>query len=544
MSGSLGEEPFLLSTAPATRSQERLAAGIVLMLLAALVVTAPLARLPLAGTEPLMPAYAAAVLVVELLTAAMLLALFAVQRSRAVLVLAAGYLGSGLLVVPWVLSFPGVFAAMGMEPGLQGTATIAALRRLGFPLAVLAYALLKDRPPGAAEGPARPAILWTVGGSVAVVASAAWLILANDALLPAFMLDDRSVAAAWRYVPAMAVGLYLAGLVLLWRRRRSVLDLWLMVVLATLLIEILLLSYLAAGLRLSFGWWVGRLCGLTSASIVLIVLLAETTTLYARLARAAAAERRAREARLTAMEAFSASIAHEVNQPLASMVTNAAAALRWLARDRPDLDETQAALGRIVADGHRAGKLVEGIRTMFKTGAQERVPLLVDQVIDTVLERSRADLRASRVTLRRRRGEQLPPVIGNPHQLQQVVGNLVTNALEALGPVADRPRLLDVATTLDRAGDVLITVADNGSGLGELDRERIFEPFVSTKPDGMGMGLMFCRAIAEAHGGRLWAEASEPSGAVFRLVLPACRLAGGTHVAAGAAAAGANGGQP
>jgi signal transduction histidine kinase len=192
-----------------------------------------------------------------------------------------------------------------------------------------------------------------------------WLIVTRDAALPQFMSDARNVSALWQYVPATAVFLYLTGFTVLWTRRRSVLDLWLMVALCTLLIEILLLSYLSAGLRLSVGWWAGRLYGFTSASVVLLVLLSETTTLYGRLASSVAAERRAREARLTSMEAMSASIAHEVNQPLASMVTNADAGLRWLGRKSPDLEETRAALKRIVSDGHRTGKVIEGIRTMF-----------------------------------------------------------------------------------------------------------------------------------------------------------------------------------
>src|SRR3546814_3001302 len=148
-----------------------------------------------------------------------------------------------------------------------------------------------------------------------------------------------------------------------------------MFVLCTLLIELVLLSYVSAGLRLSRGWWAGRFYGFISASVVLLVLLSETTTLYARLARSVSAERRAREDRLTAMEALSASIAHEVNQPLASMVTNADAGLRWLGRNSPELEEARAALRRIASDGPRAGTGIEGIRMMFKKSAKKRVPL-------------------------------------------------------------------------------------------------------------------------------------------------------------------------
>jgi signal transduction histidine kinase len=364
-------------------------------------------------------------------------------------------------------------------------------------------------------------ILGSVAGVVTIACGLTWLIVTGDDALPRFMSDARNVSELWQYVPASAVFLYLTGLIVLWSRRRSVLDLWLMVVLCTLLIEIVLLSYLSAGIRLSLGWWAGRFYGFTSASVVLLVLLSETTTLYARLARSVSAERRAREDRLTAMEALSASIAHEVNQPLASIVTNADAGLRWLGRKSPDLEETRAALTRIVSDGHRAGKVIEGIRTMFKKSAQERVPLNLNQLIGDVLRRSRREGQLGRVSVEAELDEQLPLTTGNPIQLQQVVSNLVANAIDAMGSVTDRPRVLRVESKRHASGSILVSVADSGSGLDPDNRERIFKPFFTTKSDGMGMGLMFCRSIIEAHGGRLWATDNVPRGAIFQFTLPA-----------------------
>ena len=518
------EDPsFLLTTSPPGRGQERLAACVLVVLVVPLLITAPFARVPLTNTEVLLPAYAGAVFVIELITSALLFALFSIQRSRAVLALSIGYLFSGLMVVPWALTFPGVFASLGLpDAGLQSTALIATLRRLGFPLFVLAYALLKNADPSvqSSQGSARRTILGSVAGVVTIACGLTWLIVTSDGALPRFMSDARNVSELWQYVPATAVFLYLSGLVVLWTRRRSVLDLWLMFVLCTLLIELVLLSYVSAGHRLSLGWWAGRFYGFISVSVVLIVLLSETATLYSRLARSVSAERRAREARLTAMEALSASIAHEVNQPLASMVTNADAGLRWLGKKNPELEETRAALKRIVSDGHRAGKVIEGIRTMFKKGAQERVPLNMNQLIRNVLKRNQGESQLGRVSVEAELDEQLPLTTGNPIQLQQVVSNLVTNAVDAMSSVTDRPRVLRVKSERHASGTVLVSVADSGSGLDPEIRDRIFEPFFTTKSDGMGMGLMFCRSIVEAHGGRLWATDNVPQGTIFQFTLP------------------------
>jgi signal transduction histidine kinase len=496
---------------------------VLVILVAALLVTAPFARIALENTEGLLPVYAAAVFVNELITSALLLVLFSVERSPALLTLSIGYLFSGVMALPWALTFPGVFASLGLpDAGLQSTAAIATLRRLGFPLFALAYALMKDSGPSVrfSRGSVRTIILGSIAGVVAIACGLTWLIVTSDEELPRFMRDTRNVSALWQYVPAMAVCLYVVGLLVLWTRRRSVLDLWLMVVLCTLLIEIILLSYLSSGLRLSVGWWAGRLYGLVSASIVLLVLLSETTTLYARLARSVSAERRAREARLTAMEALSASIAHEVNQPLASMVTNADAGLRWLGRQSPDLAEVRAALNRIVSDGHRAGKVIEGIRTMFKKGAQERVSVNVNRLIDEVLRRCQGEVQLGHVSIQAELDAQLPLVTGSPVQLQQVISNLIANAIDAMSVVTDRERVLRVTSALQDSRSILVSVEDSGTGLDPKYKERIFEPFFTTRSDGMGMGLMFCRSVIEAHGGRLWMTDNEPQGAIFRFTLP------------------------
>ena len=518
----LSDEPFLLSKLPPSPEQKRLAIGVVLALLLASAITTPFARIQLTDTEALLPAYAAAVLVNELITSVLLLALFSVQRSRAVLALAIGYLFSGLMVVPWSLSFPGVLPATDLDTGVQSTASVAALRRIGFPLLVVIYALLKDQPTVAmkSQRSMRQTVLVSVAGVVFVVGSVLWLIFVNHEVLPKLMADKNIASGLWWYVAWASMILYVAGMLLLWRRRCSVLDLWLIVVLCTLLIEIVLLSFISAGIRLNVGWWAGRLFGLISTSLVLIVLLFETTALYGRLARSVLAERRTREDRLTAMEALSASVAHEISQPLASMVTNADAGLRWMNKANPDLEEATAALKRIVRDGHRAGGVVEGIRTMFRKGAQERAPVNINQIIGQALSHAQTEVQLAHVSVRLDLDERLPTVIGSPVQLRQVVANLVSNAVDAMQAVIGRARILHISSGQDEPSRIFVSVADSGTGVDSLPLDRIFEPFFSTKAEGMGMGLMFCRSIVEAHGGQLRVTENHPHGANFLFTLP------------------------
>jgi signal transduction histidine kinase len=517
------DQKFLVSTVPPSRKQTRLAVLVLLILLLALLATMPFARVPLSNTEVLLPAYATAVLMSELITSALLFVLFSIQRSRAMLVLATGYSFTALMIIPWALTFPGVLAPSGLlDAGLQGTALIAAVRRVAFPLFILIYAVLKDAGPRAGDmhGSVHRVILASIVVVVAAVCGLTWISVADDAFLPKFMADNSKVSEIWRYVPATASVLCLAALALLWSRRRSVLDLWLMVVLCVWLIETFLLGYLSAG-RFSVGWWAGRIYGLMSASTVLLVLLSETTTLYARLARSVSAERRIREARLTTMEVLSASIAHEVNQPLASMVTHADAGLRWLERKNPDLDEAKAALKSIVSDGHRAAKIIEGVRTVFRKGAQDRVPLNINDLIQEVLRHTQAEMRLNRVSIQTELSGQLPLVTVNPVQLQQVMLNLVTNAVDAMSSVTDRARVIHIRSEPHRPGNILVSVEDAGIGLHEEHKHRIFEPFFTTKSYGLGMGLMICQSIIEAHGGRLWMINNVAQGATFHFTLPA-----------------------
>jgi C4-dicarboxylate-specific signal transduction histidine kinase len=295
-----------------------------------------------------------------------------------------------------------------------------------------------------------------------------------------------------------------------------VLDLWLMVVMCAYVVEICLTSFFST--RFSVGWYVGRACGLLSGSLVLFVLLYEITVLYAQLLRAMFAQRRERGARLATGDAVAATIAHEIKQPLSAMITNADAGLFWLDRALPNLDKAKAALERIAADGHRAGAVIGSIRAIFKKDVRNRASLDVNDLIGEALASARGDLQKHRVLARAETNERLPQVVGDRIQLQQVLLNLITNAIDSMAD-KNEPRSLCVRSNLYEGGGVLVSVADTGTGIGSQDADQIFNPLFTTKANGMGMGLSICRSIIEAHGGRLWVAPNTPRGAVFQFFL-------------------------
>jgi signal transduction histidine kinase len=330
------------------------------------------------------------------------------------------------------------------------------------------------------------------------------------------MLDPLHFSTLRLYIAGYQVLLSVAALIVLWVRRRSVLDLWLMVVMCAHVIEICLIAF-PVPVRFSLGWYAGRVFGLVSGSLVLLVLLYEITTLYARLLRALVAERLEREARLMTGDAVSASIAHEVKQPLSGMVTNAYASLRWLDRTTPNLDEAKAALKRITVDGHRAGAMIDSIRAIFKKDAGNRTSLNINELIGEVLSLTSNDLQRHGILVQSEPNAQLPEVRGDRIQLQQVLLNLITNSIDAMA-AKDGARVLRVRSQFD-GGGVMVSVADTGTGIGSQELERIFNPLFTTKSDGMGMGLSICRSIIEAHDGQLWAAPNKPEGAVFQFML-------------------------
>jgi len=231
----------------------------------------------------------------------------------------------------------------------------------------------------------------------------------------------------------------------------------------------------------------------------------------------------AHASRQTTMGAMTASIAHEIGQPLAAIMANASAGLRWLKRLDPDLAEVQVAFERIVSDAHRTNEVIAGIRAMFRKEVAEASPVDICLLVGEVLQLAQQELQTHRILLHNNMRDGLPEVMGERVQLHQVFLNLIMNAIEAMSSVNGGERRLTIASTRDEHANVRVTLEDTGGGIAPAHFERIFDPFFTTKSHGMGLGLSICRSIIEAHGGRLWASPRSPCGTVFQLSLPSIR---------------------
>jgi PAS domain S-box-containing protein len=224
--------------------------------------------------------------------------------------------------------------------------------------------------------------------------------------------------------------------------------------------------------------------------------------------------------RHTVVGALTASIAHEIKQPLAGIVTNASAGLRWLDRSDPNLKEVRTNLEQIVRAGNRIDEIIASTRAMFSKETSEHCWLDVRVLVGEVIALVQGELETHRVLLRRDMTDKPLQVIGDRVQLQQVLLNLTMNAIDATSSVTGRERLLTIASGIDENGMVRITVEDTGSGIDPAHLDRIFEPFFTTKSTGMGLGLCICRSIVETHGGKLWASPRDPFGTQFNLTVP------------------------
>lgn len=224
--------------------------------------------------------------------------------------------------------------------------------------------------------------------------------------------------------------------------------------------------------------------------------------------------------RVTTMGQLTASIAHEVNQPIAAVVTNADAALNWLGAQPPNLNKAREILGQIADDGNRASQVVDRIRALIKKAPPRKSRFDLNEAILEVIALARSEVLKHDVSLQTGLATGLPAVDGDRVQLQQVILNLILNAVDAMRGIGEGARELLISTEADAAGGVLVTVRDSGGGLDPNNADRVFEAFYTTKPEGLGMGLAICRSIIADHGGQMWASANRPRGAVFQFSLP------------------------
>lgn len=264
--------------------------------------------------------------------------------------------------------------------------------------------------------------------------------------------------------------------------------------------------------------------GISNASISIVAIAATTYLTIEFQAAREAAERAqstlAHVARVTTLGEMAASIAHEVNQPLAAIVTNANAGKRWIQAGTAQLDKVVQSIDNIAEDATRASAIIARIRSLATRAEPKRERMQINDAVEDVLELMRARLREERIAVRVRLAPDLPAIFGDRVQLQQVVLNLMVNAIDAINAAADGERIIDLESVQDQHRNLTVSLADSGIGLDPARSSQLFEAFHSTKSDGMGIGLSICRSIVEAHEGTIWAGANKPRGAIFCFTIP------------------------
>jgi signal transduction histidine kinase len=294
-------------------------------------------------------------------------------------------------------------------------------------------------------------------------------------------------------------------------------------VVALVLIGELAFSGLLPSVRFSVGFYAGRMFSLITSSIVLILLLAETTRLYVRLARTNAMVQRERNNKLMNLEAMVASIAHEVRQPLSGITTSAAATLRFFKQAPPNIEKAESAVKMIVDASYRVSGIFDNILVLFGKGELPKEQVDLNRLALDALRDLDYECKKYSIVTSVELAAGLLPVMANEGQLREVVVNVVRNAIEAMESVKG-PRTLKVTTELDVGDAVVIAVADTGPGLSPERADTIFDPFVTAKPGGMGLGLAICRMILDRHKGEISVSTAKPRGTIFRIALPGTGL--------------------
>lgn len=507
---------------PPDRRQMRFSLAIVAVLAIALpiMLTLPDIRFrPIATFVPMVDAF---MLLGDLITAALLYAQAVVFRSRALTVLASGYVLTALVLAAHALTFPGAFSPGGLlGAGINTAAWLGILWRAPLSAAVILYVVLKRADAASqlwTERPSPKILLGVLAAAGLAVAATILVTRGHDLLPPLFHNRTDLIHSNLIRVNFVLCAILLAAMAMLLRQGKSVLDMWVLVALAAFLVQCLLNMQVSARFSLSFYCQFG--IQVFSHLVVLLALIAESNRLYARLALSTAARDRERDARLMSMDAVTAAIAHEVGQPLTGAITNALAGLSWLNRDRPEPEKAITAIRAAIDAGHRTAEVIKSIRAMFAKGLMSATEFSLNDLVRETASFLDRELTGERVEVELTLDEALPPVLADRIQIQRVLVNLFTNAIESLGATQGRPRRIAIRSARVNGEGVLLEMSDTGIGIQPEATPRIFDAFFTTKAAGTGLGLSLCRTIVEEHGGLLWATPGQRHGAIFHLQLP------------------------
>ena len=513
--------PLIIANMPASGQQKAMAVGIAVFLIVAAAAMAPFASIQLGRVDAFIPVLQTALSIADFITAALLFAQYSIQPQRALLALASGYIFSGSFAFLQTLAFPGGYAPNGLiGDGPNSPAWIYVLWHTTFPAAILAYALFKDTKGDVQPGrSAMAAIAITIACVLASVAGLTWIVTTKAEYLPSFYTNVRLQTSLGNQANLALLLWGAAVLAVLLLRGRTILDLWLMVTLLAYSPNFLV-AIVGSSVRFTVGWYAARGFILIGSCTLLIVLLFETMFLYSRLASAITLQRRERTNRLLSVEAVTGAIAHELRTPLGAIALNASTALSQLRSTPRELGDMEDILSDIEADSHRAGAIISSIREMTTKSIHRSALASAEDVAQLALRLLKHDLQTNEVSVTTEFQGNLPDVQLDGMELQQILLNLIRNALDAMSSQLPEARRLRLETSFDAHSTVLLSVEDSGPGVSAADRERIFDPFFTTKSGGMGLGLAIASSLLANHGGKLRLVKSDSGGSIFELAMP------------------------
>ena len=511
-----------VASVPATHRQRKIALAFAVGVASAGFLIAWIGRVPMPRSDGFVPGVQGVVAAVEFITAMLLFAQYATERSRALLVLAAGYLFTALVVVAHALTFPGAFSATGLlGAGPQTAAWLYVVWHAAVPVAACAYTLLKTQQPSAAGVDAVPAVaIWL---TVLVVVPAAvvftWVAIVAADALPTLVVSTTTFASTARVVTALPLALSVLAFGFLWRRRTSVLDEWLLVALVAAVGETALVVFIGAS-RYTFAFYASRPLAVVAAGAVLVALLSEMTGLYVRLAKVVNALQRERSSRLMNLDVVVSSIAHEIKQPLMVITTCSTVIENLLRKPKIDVEEVRLNLRDVTSASARIAETIDGLRGLFRNPREAQQPIDVNSLCLDSLKALEAELSSHDVAVTTELTPDLPPVAGHKGQLREVLVNILQNAIDALAPLADRARTLRIRTGYAQRNRISILIEDTGVGIEPERLPSLFTASITTKERGMGLGLSLCQMIVDRHNGQLSVSSDVGRGTRFEVTLP------------------------
>jgi signal transduction histidine kinase len=510
--------PILPTAMPIDRKNRHIAFGIIVLLFAIAAIVAPFADISLHRVDAFIPVLQTVMCVVDLITAAILFAQYSIAPRYALLAIASGYVFSGLFAFLQSLAFPGAYSATGLiGDGTSSAAWLFVLWHSSFDTAIIAYTLLKDRASKPSIKSNGLAIGITLAFVCGIVLGLTWLVTESAKYLPTLYTGATRQTAFASWLDAFLWAMSATALVLLYVRRRTILDLWLVAILLVWWPNFIPPIFFTV-VRFTIGWYVARGFALFASSTLLIVLLVESMALYARLANNIRLLGRERADRLTGLDAATAAMAHEVRQPLGAIMNYSAIAAILLKRAPPSITEAIGCLDSIDDAVDSAENRIAGIRDLFSKTTHHRTAIQLGDLATQTLALLERDLRVNEIQVATEYQDDLPSVQADHTQLQQVVFNIVKNAIEAMTSSNNERRLR--LLTGANGSTVSLYIQDTGPGIAAENQVHIFDAFFTTKRTGMGLGLPICRAIIENHRGELRLAKTDAHGTSFEIVLP------------------------